>query len=177
MARGSLSKHVNHLRSLRLSSVPCLVHGLPVHRIGVEVVVESFLISGVKGTDVGYREVHPAFATRNQVGLKGGYTLPLRSSRKGFPLLRVHTLGIAEGLQALKTFVRLYALHVVVPLLASDRLAGVEEPAGTKHSIEVGFGAPLYGLLGGLGGLVEPETVLCLDVLAHVVVGEGCKEE
>jgi hypothetical protein len=71
MARGSLSKHVNHLRSLWLSGVPRLVHGLPVHRIGVEIVVEPFLISGVEGTDVGYGELHPAFATGNQVGVKG----------------------------------------------------------------------------------------------------------
>src|SRR5215213_5544918 len=71
MARGRLSKHVNHLRSLRLSGVPRLVHGLPVHRIGVEVVVEPFLIRGVEGTDVGYGEVLLSFATRDQVGVKG----------------------------------------------------------------------------------------------------------
>src|SRR5215216_6389044 len=71
MALGSFGKHVNHLRSLRLSGVPRLVHGLPVHRIGVEVVVDPFLISGVEGTDVGYGEIHPAFATGNQVGVKG----------------------------------------------------------------------------------------------------------
>jgi hypothetical protein len=148
-----------------------------VRRIGVEVVVEPFLISGVEGTGVGYGEVHPAFATGNQVGMKGRQSLPLRPSREGFPLIWFHTLGIAEGLQALITFVRLYALHVVVPLLTSDRAAGVEEPTGTKHCIKVGFGAPLYGLLSELGCLIEAELVLCLYVVAHVVVGEGRKEK
>src|SRR5215211_6123728 len=177
MARGSLGKHVNHLRSLRLTGVPRLVHGLPVRRIGVEVVVEPFLISGVEGTGVSYGEIHSAFATGNQVGVKGRLALPLRPSREGFPLTWFHTLGIAEGLQAIITFVRLYALHVGVPLLASHRAASVEEPAGTKHRIEVGFGAPLYSLLSELGCLIEAEVVLCLYVLAHVVIGKSRKEE
>ena len=98
-------------------------------------------------------------------------------SREGFPLIWLHTLGIAQRLQTLKTFVWLYALHVVVPLLTRDRSAGVEEPAGAKHRIEVGFGAVLYSLLGSLGCLIEAKAILRLDVLADVEVGEGCKQE
>ena len=80
-------------------------------------------------------------------------------------------------METLKTFVWLYALHVVCPLLASDRLAGVEETTGAIHRIKVGFGAALYGLLGGLSHLVEAGTILRLDVLTYVVVGKGRKKE
>jgi hypothetical protein len=60
--------------------------------------------------------------------LQRGQVLLPRPSSVNLPLLWFHSLGIAQGLEALKTFVWLYALHVFVPLPTGDRLASVEEP-------------------------------------------------
>src|SRR3712207_1476964 len=122
---------------------------------GVEVVAESSLIGRIKGTGIRYGEVHATFAAGVQVGAYLRQTLLLQPSRKSLPLLGLHTLGVAQCLEALEMVAWLYALHVVVPLPTSDRPAGVEEPAGAQHGIEVGLRVALYGLLGGLGYLAR----------------------
>src|SRR3712207_417898 len=160
MAWGSFAEHVHSLRRPRRPAVPRSVHGLPMGGFGVEVVAESSLIGPLEGSRVGYGEVHATFAAGVQVGAYLRQTLLLQPSRKSLPLLGLHTLGVAQCLEALEMVAWLYALHVVVPLPTSDRPAGVEEPAGAQRRVEVGLRAALYSLLGGLGRLVEPEAVL-----------------
>src|SRR5918998_109470 len=107
---------------------------------GVEVVAEQAGVGPLEGTGVGYGEVHATFAAGVQVGAYLRQTLLLQPSRKSLPLLGLHTLGVAQCLEALEMVAWLYALHVVVPLPTSDRPAGVEEPAGAQHDVEVGEG-------------------------------------
>src|SRR5215211_5960691 len=144
---------------------------------GVEVVVEPALVGRVEWSGVGYGEVGTTLPTGNEIGLQRGQVLLPRPARINLALLRFHSLCIAQGLEALETFVWLYALYVVVPLPTGDRLASVKEPAGTKHRVEVGSGPAFDSLLDGLGCIVEAGAGLRLHVLANVVVGEGRKEE
>src|SRR3712207_9492315 len=100
---------------------------------GVEVVAESSLIGRIKGTGVGYGEVHATLAAGVQVGAYLRQTLLLQPSRKSLPLLGLHTLGVAQCLEALVMVAWLYVIHAVVPLPTSDRPAGVAQPPCAQH--------------------------------------------
>src|SRR4029450_10879237 len=88
------------------------------------------------------------------------------------PLVGRYTLCEAERLQALQPAFGLYALDVVLPLVALDRLAGQEHAAGAEQRVEVSVHPPVHGRLRSLDGLVETDLILRLHRIAHVVPGE-----
>src|SRR5829696_284774 len=175
--RGGLGEHIDPLCRPRLSGVPRPIHSGPVGGVGVQVVVEHVLVSLAEGTGVCYREVRATFPAGIQVGPQLGQAFLPCTPCESLSTLGRDVLGVAEGLEALEVAARLYAFDVVPPLLTIDRLTSVEEPAGAQHSVEVGFRAALYGLLGSLGGLVEAKAVLGRDVVADVVGGEEREEK
>jgi hypothetical protein len=83
----------------------------------------------------------------------------------------------AERLQALQPALGLYALDVVLPLVALDCLAGQEHAAGAEQRVEVSVRPPVHGRLRSLDGLVETDLILRLHRVAHVVPGEPGEKE
>ena len=147
-----------------------------MHPFGIEIVVEHALVGLAEGTGVDQGEISGTLPAGVQVRPHRGQACTPRLAHEGSPVLGIDPLGEPEGLQALEAAGRLNALNIIAPLLWADRVGGVEQSAGAEHRVEVGFGAALQDLLGGLAALLEAGAVVHLDVLAHVVPGEDRQE-
>src|SRR5687768_13144361 len=96
---------------------------------------------------------------------------------ESLPLLGRNMPGEAESLQPLQPALGLYALDVVLPLFALHRPAGQKHAAGAEQRVEVSIRPPVHGRLRSLDGLIETDSVLRLDRLAHVVPGQPSEKE